>query len=122
MNSNLSSTTQITRQNLIDAFWQLYRYKSIDKISVKEVCMIAGYNRSTFYAYFKDVYEILEDIEENTITADDFKINVLTQIYEYQGMDKKPILLHLLQLFEKTRNIFLYCSVSMVTHIFVIKY
>ncbi|MDD3306418.1 MAG: TetR/AcrR family transcriptional regulator [Acetobacterium sp.] len=73
MNTTLSSTAKITRQNLIDSFWRLYCKKSIEKITVKEICALAGYNRSTFYVYFKDAYEILEEIEEQTITVEDFK-------------------------------------------------
>lgn len=104
MNSTFTTSTQITRQNLIDAFWKLYCTKRIEKITVKEVCTLAGYNRSTFYAYFKDVYEILEEIENNTITVDDFKLNVLKQVYQYDISDKKIILMHLLQLFENNKK------------------
>lgn len=52
-----------TKQNLIDAFWKLYCEKRIEKITVKEITQIAGYNRSTFYEYFIDVYDVLEQIE-----------------------------------------------------------
>lgn len=98
MNHSLTSTTQITRQNLIDAFWQLYRIKKIEKISVKEVSELAGYNRTTFYVYFKDVYEILEEIENNTITAEEFRDIILEQLLN--KTDKKETLKKLLQLFE----------------------
>lgn len=56
-----------TRQNLIDAFWQLYCTKRIDKITVKEITAKAGYNRSTFYEYFTDVYDVLEQIENSLL-------------------------------------------------------
>jgi len=55
--------TAITKQNLIDAFWQIYCTKRIDKITIRDITMKAGYNRSTFYEYFKDVYDVLEHIE-----------------------------------------------------------
>jgi AcrR family transcriptional regulator len=55
--------TAITRQNLIEAFWILYRQKRIDKITVKDITTIAGYNRGTFYEYFTDVYDVLAQIE-----------------------------------------------------------
>lgn len=57
MNTTLSATATVTRQNLIDSFWLLYCQKNIEKITVKEICEIAGYNRSTFYVYFNDVYK-----------------------------------------------------------------
>lgn len=62
-----SEITAQTRQNLIDAFWQLYCIKRIEKITVKEITTKAGYNRGTFYEYFKDVYDILEQIENSIL-------------------------------------------------------
>lgn len=59
--------TAQTRQNLIDAFWSLYCEKRIEKITVKEITNKAGYNRGTFYEYFTDVYDVLEQIEKSLI-------------------------------------------------------
>ncbi len=56
-----------TRQNFIDAFWQLYEKKDINKIKVQEICDIAGYHRNTFYHYFTDVYDVLNQIEDRII-------------------------------------------------------
>lgn len=56
-----------TRQNLIDAFWELYCEKRIEKITVREITTKAGYNRSTFYEYFNDVYDVIEQIEESLL-------------------------------------------------------
>ncbi len=56
-----------TRQNLIDVFWELYCEKRIEKITVREITTKAGYNRSTFYEYFNDVYDVLEQIEESLL-------------------------------------------------------
>lgn len=58
-----------TRQNFIDAFWSLYEKKDINKIKIQEICDIAGYHRNTFYYYFKDVYDVLDKIE-NIIIED----------------------------------------------------
>ncbi len=60
--------TAQTKQNLIDAFWSIYTQKPIQKITIKEITVKAGYNRSTFYEYFTDVYDILEQIENTLIT------------------------------------------------------
>lgn len=46
-----------------EVFWRLYTAKPISKISVKDICALAGYNRGTFYRYYSDVYEVLESIE-----------------------------------------------------------
>lgn len=67
MNKNSAVTAQ-TRQNLVDAFWEIYCMKRIEKITVKEVTVKAGYNRSTFYEYFTDVYDVLEQLEDSLIS------------------------------------------------------
>lgn len=59
--------TAQTRQNLIDAFWELYCTRRIEKITVKEITTKAGYNRGTFYEYFTDVYDALEQIENSLL-------------------------------------------------------
>ena len=59
--------TEQTRKNIIHAFCRLYEEKPIEKISVKEIIALAGYNRSTFYEYFADIYELLEYIEDDVI-------------------------------------------------------
>lgn len=55
--------TQLTKEKLTNAFWQLYEEKPYDQITVREITELAGYNRSTFYTYFKDVYDVLEQTE-----------------------------------------------------------
>lgn len=60
-----------TKKDIMDAFWKLYCEKRIEKITVKEVTKNAGYNRSTFYEYFIDVYDVLEQIENEVIPLKD---------------------------------------------------
>ncbi len=55
--------TDETKQNFINAFIILNQKKPIEKITVKELTVLAGYNRCTFYRYFSDIYAILETIE-----------------------------------------------------------
>lgn len=59
--------TEQTKQNLMDAFWSFYARKKIEQITVKEITEKAGYNRGTFYEYFSDVYDVLEQIESELI-------------------------------------------------------
>ncbi len=66
-----SEVTVQTKQNLIDAFWSLYCEKKIEKITIKEITQKAGYNRGTFYEYFTDVYDVLEQIEQSLIPTID---------------------------------------------------
>ena len=68
MNKQPDVTAQ-TKQNLTDAFWSLYCDKRIEKITVKEITQRAGYNRGTFYEYFIDVYDVLDQIEQSLIPS-----------------------------------------------------
>ena len=60
--------TDKTRQAFVDIFCELYRLKPIEKISVQEIANKSGYNRSTFYQYFADLYELLEYVENDLLT------------------------------------------------------
>lgn len=59
--------TEQTRANLRAAFWELYAQRPIEKISVREITERAGYNRATFYLYYHDVYELLDEIEDQLL-------------------------------------------------------
>lgn len=60
--------TDMTRSTFVEAFCDLYRTRSIDRISVKELTAKAGYSRATFYNYFTDVYDLLEYVEDELVT------------------------------------------------------
>ncbi|UUV16742.1 TetR/AcrR family transcriptional regulator [Clostridioides difficile] len=53
----------VTKNNFVDAFIKLNKEKSIEKITVKELTEMSGYNRTTFYNYFTDIYNLYEYIE-----------------------------------------------------------
>ncbi|MEF9990817.1 MAG: TetR-like C-terminal domain-containing protein [Romboutsia sp.] len=57
----------LTKQNLKEAFWSLYKIKRINQISIKEITDKAGYNRGTFYLYYQDVYDMLSQIEDELL-------------------------------------------------------
>lgn len=59
--------TAVTRENLIEAFWSLYCQKKIEHISIKEITDTAGYHRSTFYEYFVDIYDLLNQVEDSLV-------------------------------------------------------
>lgn len=65
--------TEQTRANLTQAFWELYLDRPIEKITVREIAERAGYNRATFYLYFRDVYDLFEQLEEEIL----FQVRVL---------------------------------------------
>lgn len=72
--------TDKTRQNLVNVFCELYTQKPIDRISIAEITSKAGYNRSTFYQYFCDIYELLDFVENDVLQCMD-------TIFESHGKD-----------------------------------
>ena len=57
--------TDQTRLNIMDAFLDLAKTKSIEKITIKDVAQKSGYNRSTFYRYFHNIYDLQNCINEH---------------------------------------------------------
>ena len=66
-------TTQ-TREKLIEAFWSFYCEKKIEHITIKEITDTARYHRSTFYEYFVDIYDVLNQMEDASISLVDMLV------------------------------------------------
>jgi len=50
-----------------NSFIQLLKEKPINKITVKEICELADINRSTFYKYYLDPYDWIEQAERECL-------------------------------------------------------
>ena len=61
--------TEQTKADIKEAFWRLYAAKPIEKITVGEVCELAGYNRGTFYLHFNDLYDLIANIEAELLSG-----------------------------------------------------
>ncbi|MBR2732228.1 MAG: TetR/AcrR family transcriptional regulator C-terminal domain-containing protein [Clostridia bacterium] len=51
-----------TKKAISDTFVTLLESKSFDKITVKDIVETCGINRNTFYYYYSDIYDLLEEI------------------------------------------------------------
>lgn len=60
--------TDKTRQAFIEVFCELYSQKPVEKISIQQIANKSGYNRSTFYQYFSDIYELLDYVENDVLS------------------------------------------------------
>lgn len=56
-----------TTKNIKDAFFELRKKKSLDKISVKELSELAMINKATFYLHYRDIYELSDTLENELI-------------------------------------------------------
>ncbi|WP_268913334.1 TetR/AcrR family transcriptional regulator [Lentilactobacillus sp. SPB1-3] len=66
MNDN-DKRVQRTKIKIRNALFKLLDRQTIDKITVKSIIDEAGLNRTTFYSYYTDKYDLLEKVQENTI-------------------------------------------------------
>ena len=55
---------RVTQKLIREAFTGLLKQKPIQSISIKELCELAGINRGTFYAHYRDIYDLREKIED----------------------------------------------------------
>ena len=53
---------KFTRQAIMYSLLKLLQEKSIDKITVKDICELCEINRNTFYYYYSDIYQVLEEL------------------------------------------------------------
>lgn len=76
-----------TRETLLSAFWSLYEKKNIDKITIREITQLAGYNRGTFYDYFIDIYDALDQLQNNLLDY----TRVAMEQYKKDGLSNEII-------------------------------
>ncbi len=80
--------TRLTKMLIRKALTSLLSQKPIQSISVKELCEVAGVNRGTFYAHYTDIYNLLEQIEEEMMH--DFQA-VLLPLLEEDDQNLTPL-------------------------------
>lgn len=60
-----------TKQDIMDAYWDLYSSEIPGKITVKMITDRAGYNRGTFYAHFLDIEDLHNQIEDELLPSEE---------------------------------------------------
>ena len=60
--------TRVTKMLIRRAFTDLLRVKPVQSISIKELCEKAGVNRSTFYAHYASVHDLLMQMEDEMLS------------------------------------------------------
>lgn len=59
---------RLTKQLIKESLVELMQEYPISRISVKMLCETADINRSTFYAYYTDTYDLLRQIQQEAIS------------------------------------------------------
>lgn len=58
-----------TERGIKNAFIELRSKKALEKITVKELCESARINKSTFYAHYKDIYDLSDAMEAEVVES-----------------------------------------------------
>lgn len=66
MNRKTDRRTDITKRIFHETLIELLQTSHISELSVKKLCEAANLNRSTFYAYYQNPMELLQEIETET--------------------------------------------------------
>ncbi len=67
MNKKENQRVKLTKTLLKNSLIDLMHTKSINKITIKELCENAGINRSTFYLYYTDQFVLLKELEDELL-------------------------------------------------------
>ena len=77
MNQSNKIKKKNSQEKIERAFINLIQNKELEKISVSKICELAKVNRTTFYANYIDIYDLVDKIKERMLLefADIFKNN-----------------------------------------------
>ena len=100
-----------TKKLLTQALTQLLQEKQINEITVKELTDLADMNRGTFYLYYKDMFDMLEKIEDGMFEA----LDAIVSLHEHDDVSQqtKPILLDLFRFIQDNQDM---CRVLLSPH------
>ena len=91
-----------TKKKMTQAMTELLQKKQVNEITVKELTDLADMNRGTFYMYYRDIFDMLEKIEDELFQ----KLDVIAQTHEHGDPTQqvKPILLDLFRFIEENQE------------------
>ena len=92
-----------TKKMLTQALTRLMQEKQIKEITVRELTDLADMNRGTFYLYYRDVYDMLEKLEDSMFEA----LDSIAALHENDAarQETKPILLDVFRFIEENQEI-----------------
>lgn len=100
MEEKIDRRVRRTKRLLLQSLTKLMAEKSINKITVTELTQQADVNRSTFYLYYQDIYDMIDKIETEMI--EEFEI-ALKKLY-CPKTDENEVLSFFIFVFEFVRK------------------
>ena len=98
IDNRIKRTKRLLRQGIT----ALIKQKSIKKISVRELTDLVEINRGTFYLHYKDIYDLVEQIEDEICR--DFDEVLVKTLADYSG-DTLKVFRNFCQFLDDNRDI-----------------
>lgn len=76
----MNQRIMLTKKLLKDSLTEMLHNQSIYHISIRELCEKAGINRSTFYKYYGNQFDLLEEMETDLLEATEHFLSQQTDI------------------------------------------
>lgn len=92
--NNVNQRVMLTKRLIREALLKMLKTRKINKISIRELCQVAGINRTTFYNHYGSQYDVLNEIADTYIQSTSFTViddmaagknidECLTQVLQY---------------------------------------
>ena len=95
-----------TKHQLQQAFLQLLQEKSLEQITVTELCRQSGITRKTFYLHFENIPSYFQQFIEQLLTELGQLILTTTKERETAGHPLEPQMIHLFKHVEANKNFY----------------
>lgn len=100
MNTKYNKRAIRTKHRIQKAYLEILQKK--DKVTVKEICDKSNINRSTFYAHYLDIYDLIDKIQLDKLK----EIENLLLHSEYVGFDNMSTIFETIFQFIKDNKVF----------------
>ena len=94
--------TRYTKYIITEVFLDFLKDKPLNRITVTDICKKAKINRGSFYKYYKDVYDLMEQLQDEGI--DELK-SMLEKLDASSGSAVKEVLLHVLSVIKSRKSL-----------------
>ncbi|WP_455501366.1 TetR/AcrR family transcriptional regulator [Gemmiger sp.] len=71
-----------TKRAIRSAFYELIKEKPLEKITVKEIAERAEINKTTFYAHYETVYDLVDQLEQEAVAEIVRQINTAQDLLD----------------------------------------
>lgn len=72
--NNANQRVMLTKRLIREALLTMLMTRNINKISIRELCQVAGINRTTFYNHYGSQYDVLNEIAETYVQSTSFTV------------------------------------------------